>query len=108
MPINSPLIFSSGPPEFPGLMLAFVWIRLESTAPPGITISRPSAANDARGYGVAVTVRVANGDHGFANHQVAARSTPAPVISCALGSEDRQIAWSVLCQDLGFQFRSIR
>ena len=28
MPISSPLMLISGPPEFPGLMLASVWIRL--------------------------------------------------------------------------------
>ena len=43
MPISSPLMLSSGPPELPGLMLASVWIRPPRTLPPGSVISRPRA-----------------------------------------------------------------
>ena len=34
MPMTSPRVFSSGPPELPGLMEASVWIM--STAVPGV------------------------------------------------------------------------
>ena len=43
MPISSPLMLSSGPPELPGLMLASVWIRPVSVSPVGMVISRPRA-----------------------------------------------------------------
>ena len=43
MPISSPLMLTSGPPELPGLMLAFVWIRSVSVSPDGMVTSRPRA-----------------------------------------------------------------
>ena len=43
MPISSPLMLSSGPPELPGLMSALVWIRFVSLTPFGSSILRSSA-----------------------------------------------------------------
>ena len=43
IPITAPLILTSGPPEFPGLIAASVWIRSWRAAPPGSSIDRPTA-----------------------------------------------------------------
>jgi hypothetical protein len=43
MPITRPWPSSSGPPEFPGLMAASVWITSSIEKPLGDSISRPSA-----------------------------------------------------------------
>jgi len=40
IPITAPLILTSGPPEFPGLIAASVWIRSWRAAPPGSSIDR--------------------------------------------------------------------
>ena len=42
-PTTSPLAFSSGPPELPGLIAASVWMTFEIVAPSGASMSRPIA-----------------------------------------------------------------
>src|SRR5512138_619930 len=41
MPTTRPVRLRSGPPEFPGLMAASVWIRLWRIGRPGSSIERP-------------------------------------------------------------------
>ena len=40
MPMTSPREFSSGPPEFPGLMAASVWMASSISAPSGVRMGR--------------------------------------------------------------------
>lgn len=48
-PITSPLVFSRGPPEFPGLMAASVWMTLMLMDPCAVledSVCEPDAAED--------------------------------------------------------------
>ena len=62
MPTTSPRMFSSGPPELPGLIAASVWIMFcgRPSSPP----TRPAEGrDDAHGDGVAQVERVADRHH---------------------------------------------
>ena len=62
MPITSPSVVTSGPPELPGLSAASVWTISSMIAAGSRSKRSAERADDARGHGVLKAVRVADGD----------------------------------------------
>ena len=68
MPMTSPVMPMSGPPELPGLIDASVWMKSDSRAlPPGARILAAQGADDAAGHGVVQAQGVADGEHALAD-----------------------------------------
>ena len=71
-PINLPALSSSGPPEFPGLIAASIWIAPSILFPAGDSIRRLLAETTPVVSVWLKTKRISDGKHRLANDQVGA------------------------------------
>src|SRR3954468_10258505 len=108
MPITSPRMLTSGPPELPGLIEASVWRKsVNSRSPRSEGTVRPTAESTP-----VVTVfdrpkGVADGDHRLADHQVRAAAERQGGQAARLHLEHGDVGVAVRAQEVGLQLAAV-
>ena len=98
MPITWPVMSTSGPPEFPGLMAASVCRKCWNCRPTSAAIRR---ADDSRGHRGLQAKRAADGQHPIAHlHAVGIAQLHGRQLAVHVDLDDRQVGFLVLAHQL--------
>ena len=100
MPTTSPAAVTSGPPEFPGLSAASVWMTLSISRPGARAQRAAERADDPGGDRALKAERVADRDHQLADPQLARIAEPGEGGRLAVEAQHGKIGVGVVADQM--------